>query len=113
MIDYISIGEKIRKVRQNRRITQEVLAEKINVTPTHVSRIERGTSSPSLQTLVDICNVLGITIDDLMQDSLPAAKSKINTRLEAVLADCTVAELNFLANVIPTLLHELRSLPDK
>lgn len=113
MIDYPSIGKRIQKLRRTRGITQETLAEKVNVSIPHISRIENGFSSPSLQTLVDICNVLGITIDDLMQDSLPATKPSINKRLEAALSDCTAAELNFITNVIPTLLREIRSLPDK
>lgn len=109
MINYISIGNRVQKLRRSQGMTQEVLAEKINVTPTHVSRIETGTSSPSLQTLVDICNVLGITIDELMQDSI-AARPGVDRRLEAVLSDCSGAELDFLANVIPALLRELRNI---
>lgn len=112
MIDYSSIGKRIKKNRLSCGITQEVLAEKVNVSIPHISRIENGFSSPSLQTLVDICNVLGITIDDLMQDSLPAAKMRFNRQLEGLLVDCSPAELKFLTNVIPALLHEIRNLPD-
>lgn len=112
MIDYPSIGKRIKKNRRSRGITQEALAEKVNVSIPHISRIECGFSSPSLQTLVDICNALGITIDELMQDSLPAARPNINRRLEAILSDCSAAELNFLANVLPALLRELRNMPD-
>lgn len=112
MINYASIGNRVQRIRRNLGMTQEVLAEKINVTPTHISRIETGTSSPSLQTLVDICNVLGITIDDLMRDSL-SARPNINRLLEELLSDCSKAELNFLANVIPTLLYELRNMKEQ
>jgi len=111
MIDYVSIGKRIQKNRHRCGMTQEVLAEKVNISVPHVSRIENGGSSPSLQTLVDICNVLGITIDDLMQDSLPAAKPRLSRRLEEALEGCSAAELNFIANVIPPLLREIRSLP--
>ncbi len=113
MIDYLSIGKRIKKNRLSRGITQEVLAERVNVSIPHISRIENGFSSPSLQTLVDICNVLGITIDDLMQDSLLAAKPHMNKRLEELLVDCTATELNFIANVIPALLREIRNLPER
>ncbi len=110
MINYMAIGNRIRKIRRDLKITQETLAEKINVTPTHVSRIECGTSSPSLQTLVDICNVLGITIDDLMQDSLPAAKKKLEGRLAEAVADCSVEELNMLVDIVQTILRNARNL---
>jgi len=110
MIDYPSIGKQIRINRRNIGMTQELLAEKVNVSPPYISRIESGSSSPSLQTLVDICNALDITIDDVMRDSLPAAKKRINTRLEELLTDCTTAEMNMIANVVSVLLQEIHEL---
>lgn len=111
MIDYLSIGKKIKENRRSLGITQEVLAERVNVSIPHISRIECGFSSPSLQTLVDICNVLDITIDDLMQDSL-SARPGISRQMEVLLSDCSGKELSFLANVIPVLLRELRNMED-
>lgn len=110
MIDYVSIGKRIRKNRLDRGITQEALAERVHISIPHVSRIENGSSSPSLQTLVDICNALDITIDSLMQDSLPAAKKQVNGRLEALLTDCTAAEAEFILHIVDALLRELRRL---
>lgn len=108
MIDYRAIGKRIRSNRDRLGITQEYLAEKANVSIPHISRIENGTSKPSLQVLVDICNVLNITIDDLMQDSLPAVKSKIEGRLGQVITDCSVDELDMLVNLIETVLRDAR-----
>lgn len=110
MINYISIGKQIKKKRLDQGMTQEVLAEKVNISIPHISRIENGSSSPSLQTLVDICNALNITIDDLMQDSLPAAKKRIRGRLDEILADCTPAEMNMIVNVVDVLLQQTRDM---
>ena len=76
MIDYYSIGRRIQQRRVQRNITQERLAEMVNVSVPHISRIENGSSQPSLQVLVDICNALELTVDDLMQDSLSSVRSK-------------------------------------
>jgi len=78
--------------------------------PPYISRIETGSSSPSLQTLVDICNALDLTIDDLMQDSLSAAGKRINSRLEDLLTGCTIAEMNMVVNVVSVLLQEIRGI---
>lgn len=109
MIDYVSIGKQIRQSRHYAGITQEALAEKINVSPPYISRIENGSSSPSLQTLVDICNALDITIDSLMQDSLPAARKNLTGALGEVVADCTAEELNMLAEIARSILRSVRS----
>ena len=54
--DYESIGRRVRKIRQERNMTQEALAEKLNVSNQHISDIERGLngmSIPSLDTDAD------------------------------------------------------------
>ena len=59
MIDYKSIGVRIRAVRLEKKLTQEQLAEAAGVGVTHISHIETGNSVPSLQVMVDIINALG------------------------------------------------------
>ena len=113
MIDYRAIGKRVTSNREKQGITQEYLAEKINVSIPHISRIENGTSKPSLQVLVNICNVLNITIDDLMQDSLAAVKQKRTEHLEGILADCTIDELSMIANLAKTVLHDARQIYTK
>lgn len=110
MIDYQSIGKQIRICRRNADITQESLAEKINVSPPYISRIETGSASPSLQTLVDICNVLNTTIDNLMQNSLSATQQQMSGRLNTLLSDCSAAEIMMIENVVDVLLQELRNI---
>lgn len=110
MIDYRAIGKQIRMYRRNADITQESLAEKINVSPPYISRIETGSASPSLQTLVDICNALDITIDNLMQDDLSAARKQLSGRLSELLSDCSAAEITVVENVVDALLQELRNM---
>ena len=110
MIDYRAIGKRIRIYRHNTGITQELLAEKINVSPPYISRIETGSASPSLQTLIDICNVLDVTIDDLMQDSLSAPKKQVSGRLNKLLSDCSAAEITMVENVVDSLLQELHKM---
>lgn len=110
MIDYISIGMRIKKNRNMLGITQEALAEEINISVPHISRIETGSAKPSLQTLVDICNALHITIDDLMRENLPAVRKNSEGKLGEVVADCSVEELDMLADVAQTILYNVRNL---
>lgn len=57
----IGIGENIQKARLKRKLTQEQLAEKCNVSSEYISSLERGVSSGSISLIVDICNALDIT----------------------------------------------------
>ncbi len=53
--DYKSIGLRIKRIRKERHITQEELAEKAGVGSQHISDIERGLTGMSIGTLIDIC----------------------------------------------------------
>ena len=53
-----AIGRRIKTARENKRLTQEQLAELVDLSPMHVSVIERGVKLPKLETLINIANVL-------------------------------------------------------
>lgn len=57
----------IRKYRIMRNITQEELAELLNITPRQVQRIENGQSRPSLKTLKLIIKILEISDEDIVK----------------------------------------------
>lgn len=61
-----SIGSKILEYRQNKGLTQEELAGKLGVTPQALSKWERDRSLPDVGLLVDVCNILGCSADDLL-----------------------------------------------
>lgn len=56
----MDIGAKIKALRLQRGLTQEELAQRCELTKGYISQIENELSSPSIATLVDILNVLGI-----------------------------------------------------
>lgn len=59
-LDYSIIGERIRKSRIEKKLTQENLAEKLNVSVAFISRIERGSTHLNLTRLSEICALLDV-----------------------------------------------------
>ena len=53
-LDYQAIGVRIRRLRKERGLTQQALAERSNQEPSNVSHIERGATKLSLPTMVNI-----------------------------------------------------------
>ena len=74
-VDYNRIGKRIAELRKSRGMTQASLAEKAEITNNFLSHIERSYSIPSLETLVRICDALGVPRTQscwgLPQNSLP------------------------------------------
>ena len=62
-LDFKAIGLKIKERRQAQGITQEFIADQLDVNPSHISNIECGRANPSLTALVKIANILHCSID--------------------------------------------------
>ena len=67
-MDQKAIGKRIKSARAKKGLTQEQLAEQVNLSPMHISVIERGNKLPRLETLINIANVLDVSADILLQD---------------------------------------------
>ena len=79
-IDNISLGKNIRKNRKNLGLTLEELAEKSEISINFLGNIERGTDTPSLKSLMKICNALNISADVVLIDNLSVYnKENLNT----------------------------------
>ena len=65
-MDFKRGGQAIQRIRKERGMTQEDLADKSGITSNTVPRIERGLLIPALPTLIDICNALGTGADSIL-----------------------------------------------
>ena len=68
-IDYKAIGQRIKIARIKKGITQESVANIINMTPSHMSNVETGKTKVSLPTLIAIANALSVSVDTLLCDN--------------------------------------------
>lgn len=66
-IDYKEMGMRIRAKRKELGLTQEKLAEKVEISTSHMGEIERGTSICSLAVIVNLATVLDLNLDTLIK----------------------------------------------
>ena len=78
MIDYKDFGKRIRVLRRAQRITQEELAEKLNVSRQAVSKWECGESLPDTDNLITIARLYGVSLDELV-DNVPDGGREVAT----------------------------------
>ncbi len=60
-LDYTIIGQRLKKARTDKKMTQENLAEQLDVSIAFLSRIERGNSHINLKRLAQVCDILGVS----------------------------------------------------
>ena len=80
-MDMTAIGIKIKEARERAHLTQEDLAEIVDVSHTHMSVIERGVKTPKLATFVRIIKALNLSADALLMDGADQLNDSIVTEL--------------------------------
>ena len=90
-MDLIKIGKFIAKCRKEKNITQEQLAEKLYITDRAVSKWERGLSLPDAGKMLDLCNILGISVNELLNGEKIDMKD-LNKKTEELLLELAQQE---------------------
>lgn len=85
-MDQTKIGKFIQENRKNKNLTQEQLAEKLNVSKNAVSKWERGLNLPDVSIMQELCLILDITLNELFSGE------KINEENYKAVADNNLME---------------------
>ena len=65
-MDQIKIGKFIQECRKNKKLTQAQLAEKLGITDKAISKWENGKGMPDASSMLDLCEELGISVNELL-----------------------------------------------
>ena len=103
-MDLKAVGQRIKSAREEKNLTQEELTALVNLSPTHVSVIERGLKVTKLDTFVAIANALDVSADTLLIDVV--AHSVVTNELTEKIEKLPIKEQKKIIKVIHTLLEE-------
>lgn len=85
-MDQIKIGKFIAECRKKNNLTQMQLAEKLNITDRAISKWENGKGMPDSSIMLDLCNELKISVNELLSGEVLEMNS-YNKKLEQNLID--------------------------
>ena len=98
------LGNTIRQARMEKGITQEGLAELIDITPIHLKHIEGGQGNPSINVLFKLAKVLDFSVDSIIAEKDISENDGLAEVLKSnilyLLQKCTPAELRLIADII-------------
>lgn len=77
-MDYVALGTRIKNKRLEQNLTQEQVAEQVELSAVYIGQIERGERKMTIETLVKIANCLNSSIEELLKDS---TSTNVNARL--------------------------------
>lgn len=81
------LGARLRELRTGRRLTIRALAQRANVSPAHLSEIERGRAEVSSELLRAICTALEVEVADLLVSLIGMGEHDLRSTTEVHLAD--------------------------
>lgn len=106
-MDLRAVGQRLKSAREAKGWTQEVLAEKVDLSADHIGVVERGVKSPRLETFIDIANALECDANSLLEDVLAVSNQLTSSRLSEKLSSLPPAKQRTVLRVVETLMQEL------
>ncbi|WP_407320859.1 helix-turn-helix domain-containing protein [Isoptericola halotolerans] len=82
--DALTIGRRIRHLRQQRGMTLETLGDAVSRAPSQISMLENGKREPTIARLQAIARALGTSVDDLLSPEAPSRRDALEIELERV-----------------------------
>ena len=107
-MNYELLGQNIRQARKKQSMTQELLAETVDLSTVFISQIENGARKPSLETVYNIAKVLGVTIDGLLANNESQVVIEPHPEIELLLHNRTEAEVRLITDVTREILRHLK-----
>ena len=102
-VDYEKLGKRISKIRSEKDWSQNKLADEVQSSRKHISLIETGNTTLSIDLLTDIANTLGVSADDLLVDSLTHSVSTADSEIHQMLVECNKTEEEILTEMVKAL----------
>ncbi len=99
-VDYEDLGHKIRNKRKKIRLSQAELAERVDLSVQHISNIENARTKVGLEKLVDISNVLGVGVDELLCESVTKSRVVYDNEIFSILENFSDAEIRMVPDLL-------------
>ncbi len=96
-MDYYELGQRVRAFRKAQGFSQEQLAEKVDISVTHMSHIETGSTKLSLPVLTALAGALHVQVDTLLSD---APETTAAGDIQAILRSCTEPQARIIADIV-------------
>ena len=98
-LDFKIIGKRLKQARLNANLTQEQLAEKLDVSVAFLSRIETANSRINLKRLEQICRITGVTEGYILNGVSEDSNTYLSDEFSNLLKDCPPEKIKLIYNV--------------
>ncbi len=105
-LDFAVIGHRLKRARLDKKMTQEHLAEQLEVSVAFLSRIERGLSHINLKRLSQICNILGVSEGYILNGTASTSDQYLISEFNEILSNCPADKQKLIYKIAKTIIEE-------
>ena len=102
-IDYSIIGSRIKQARLAKNMTQEDLADKIDISVAFLSRVERGNSHINLKRLNQLCDLLDVWVGFLLNGASSSSENYLDKEFTDLIKSVSPEKQKLIYNVAKTI----------
>ncbi len=106
-MDKAAFGRRLRECRTRQGYTGAALAKAVGVAPMFISEMEHGRKLPSMETLVKLCNVLQISSDVLLCDSLVVGGNAVCSEMDQRIKRLSGKQAAMLQDILTAVIKNL------
>ena len=107
MINYYTIGQRVKEARKKKHLSQADLAEAVEKSTSYISYMETGLKCMSLETLVDIANALDVSADYILA-GINTHENVCENEFAEQIKECTLYESRIIIDMVKALREILR-----
>lgn len=105
MHEKLIIGRQIKRLRARLKLTQDKLAEKVNISPKYLSNIERGLENPTLDTFIRLAKSLNVDLWELFAPDIDLSSKALNKKIKNLINETNEEQLYLVMRLLQAALH--------
>ncbi len=105
-LDFTIIGQRLKKARIDKDMTQENLAEKLDISIAFLSRVERGLSHVNLSRLSQICNILDVSEGYILNGTASTSEQYLISEFNELLSKCSPEKQKLIYKIAKTIVED-------
>lgn len=105
-LDFAIIGQRLKVARLNKNMTQEKLAEQIDVSVAFLSRIERGLTHINLKRLSQICAILDVSEGYILNGTSSTSDQYLVAEFNDIFNQCSARKQKLIYKIAKTIAED-------
>ncbi len=103
-MDFSNIGKRLQETRMQNKISQKEMAEKLDISISYISQLEKGKVNTEFENFVKICDFLNVSIYEVLNEKNENIIRYMDKELYELIIKCSIEKQKFIYNMVKLLL---------